>query len=91
MIIGEHTRENDLDVNPTKAKQLSNMRAAGKDENIRLTPPRPIVLEQALSYIADDELVEVTPHNVRLRKRFLTRNERKRTKQDDIPTERDNL
>ncbi|MDR2416965.1 MAG: translational GTPase TypA [Holosporales bacterium] len=78
MIIGEHTRENDLDVNPTKAKQLSNMRAAGKDENIRLTPPRPIVLEQALSYIADDELVEVTPHNIRLRKRFLDPNARKR-------------
>jgi GTP-binding protein len=80
MIIGEHTRENDLDVNPTKAKQLSNMRAAGKDENIRLSPPRPIVLEEALSYIADDELVEVTPRSLRLRKRYLDPNERKRAK-----------
>jgi GTP-binding protein len=80
MIIGEHTRENDLDVNPTKAKQLSNMRAAGKDENIRLSPPRPIVLEEALSYITDDELVEVTPQSIRLRKRYLDPNERKKAK-----------
>ncbi|MDR0407072.1 MAG: translational GTPase TypA [Holosporales bacterium] len=80
MIIGEHTRENDLDVNPTKAKQLTNMRAAGKDENILLTPPRPIILEQALSYITDDELVEVTPHSIRLRKRYLDPNERKKAK-----------
>ena len=71
MIIGEHSKSNDLDVNPTKTKQLSNMRAAGKDENIKLSPPRIITLEQALSYIQDDELVEVTPSSIRLRKRYL--------------------
>lgn len=71
MIIGEHSKSNDLDVNPTKTKQLSNMRAAGKDDNIKLSPPRAISLEQALSYIQDDELVEVTPHALRLRKKYL--------------------
>jgi GTP-binding protein len=78
MIIGEHSRENDLDVNPLKGKQLSNVRASGKDEAIRLTPPRLMTLEQAISYIADDELVEVTPKAIRLRKRFLDVNERKK-------------
>ncbi len=78
MIIGENNRNNDLEVNPLKEKQLTNIRAAGKDEAIRLTPPRRLTLEQALSYIADDELVEVTPHNIRLRKRVLDPNERKR-------------
>jgi len=78
MIIGEHAKENDLEVNPLKSKQLTNFRAAGKDENIRLTPPRKLTLEQAIAYIADDELVEVTPKVIRLRKRFLDPHERKR-------------
>ncbi len=78
MIIGEHNRSNDLEVNPMKAKQLTNFRAAGKDESVRLTPPRKFTLEQALSYIADDELVEVTPQHIRLRKRFLDPHVRKR-------------
>ncbi len=78
MVIGENNRQQDLEVNPLKAKQLSNVRAAGKDEAIRLTPPRILTLEQALSYIEDDELVEVTPKSIRLRKRFLDPNERKR-------------
>src|SRR3546814_13864921 len=71
MVIGEHSRGNDLEVNPMKAKQLTNMRASGKDEAVRLTPPRVMSLEQALAYIADDALVEVTPKSVRLRKRLL--------------------
>lgn len=78
MIIGEHTRDNDLEVNPLKAKQLTNIRAAGKDEAIRLTPPRIMTLEQAIAYIEDDELVEVTPQSIRLRKALLDPNARKR-------------
>ncbi|MGN6671353.1 MAG: translational GTPase TypA [Candidatus Nucleicultricaceae bacterium] len=78
MIVGEHTRENDLDVNPLKAKQLTNMRAAGKDDAIRLTPPRIFTLEQAMAYIQDDERVEVTPSAIRLRKALLDPNDRKR-------------
>ncbi|HSX37222.1 MAG TPA: translational GTPase TypA [Chlamydiales bacterium] len=78
MVVGEHTRDNDLVVNATKAKQLTNVRAAGSDENILLTPPRKFTLEQAIDYIAEDELVEVTPNFIRLRKRYLTENERKR-------------
>ena len=78
MVVGEHTRDNDIVVNATKAKQLTNIRAAGSDENIILTPPRKFTLEQAIDYIADDELVEVTPHFIRLRKLYLTENERKR-------------
>ncbi len=78
MIIGIHSRDNDLMVNPTKGKQLTNVRAAGSDENIILTPPIRFSLEQALEFIDDDELVEVTPTSIRLRKRFLTENERKR-------------
>jgi GTP-binding protein len=78
MIIGEHNRDNDLEVNPVRAKQLTNIRASGKDEAIRLTPPVLLTLEQALSYIADDELVEVTPKTIRLRKIFLDPNDRKR-------------
>ncbi|MBP6985333.1 MAG: translational GTPase TypA [Alphaproteobacteria bacterium] len=78
MIIGENSRNNDLDVNPLKAKQLTNMRASGKDEAVRLTPPKLMTLEQAISYIADDELVEVTPKSIRLRKRALDPNQRKR-------------
>jgi len=78
MIIGEHSRGNDLEVNPLKAKQLTNIRAAGKDEAVRLTPPRVLALEEALAYIADDELVEVTPRSIRLRKALLDPHERKR-------------
>ncbi len=78
MIIGEHTRDNDLEVNPLKSKQLTNIRAAGKDDAIKLPPPRQMSLEEALAYIQDDELVEVTPSNIRLRKKFLDPNERKK-------------
>ena len=78
MIVGIHSRDNDLVVNALKAKQLSNVRAAGKDDNVVLTPPVRLSLEQALEFINDDELVEVTPAAVRLRKRHLTESERKR-------------
>ena len=78
MVIGEHSRGNDLDVNPLKGKQLTNIRAAGKDEAVRLTPPRKMSLEQAIAYIEDDELVEVTPKSIRLRKRLLDPNDRKK-------------
>ena len=78
MIIGEHSRENDLEINVLKGKQLTNIRAAGKDEAVRLTPPIQMTLEKALAYIEDDELVEVTPKSIRLRKTFLDPNERKR-------------
>jgi GTP-binding protein len=85
MIIGEHNRGNDLEVNPLKAKKLTNVRASGKDEGIRLTPPLKLTLEDALSYIQDDELVEVTPKKIRLRKRYLDPNERKRNeKKKDV-------
>jgi len=78
MIIGAHTRDNDLDVNPSKGKQLTNIRTTAKEEAVRLTPPILMTLEQAIAYIADDELVEVTPKSIRLRKRYLDPNERKR-------------
>ena len=78
MVIGEHSRDNDLDVNALKAKQLTNFRASGKDEAVRLTPPKLHTLEQAIAYIGDDELVEVTPKSIRLRKRWLDPNERKK-------------
>ncbi|MEM9263829.1 MAG: EF-Tu/IF-2/RF-3 family GTPase, partial [Pseudomonadota bacterium] len=78
MIIGENAKDDDLDVNPLKAKQLTNIRAAGKDEAVRLTPPRILSLEQAIAYIADDELVEVTPKSIRLRKRELVPHLRKK-------------
>ena len=80
MIIGENAKDNDMDVNPLKGKQLTNVRASGKDEAIRLTPPRKMTLEQALAYIEGDELVEVTPENIRIRKRYLDPNDRKRFK-----------
>ncbi len=79
MIVGMHSRDNDLVVNPLKAKQLTNIRAAGCDENILLTPPVRMSLEQALEFIDDDELVEVTPHFIRLRKKLLQEHERKRS------------
>ncbi len=78
MIIGEHNRDNDLEVNPLKGKQLTNVRASGTDEAVRLTTPVKLSLEQSIAYIDDDELVEVTPKTVRMRKRFLDPNERKR-------------
>lgn len=78
MIIGIHSRGNDLVVNPIKGKKLTNVRASGKDDNVLLTPPIRMSLEQALEFIEDDELVEVTPDNIRLRKKHLTENERKR-------------
>lgn len=78
MIIGEHAKSNDLDVNVLEGKKLTNIRAAGKDEAVRLTPPMIMPLEKALAYIADDELVEVTPKSIRLRKRWLDPNQRKR-------------
>ncbi|MBM3512747.1 MAG: translational GTPase TypA [Alphaproteobacteria bacterium] len=78
MVVGEHTRDVDLDINPLKAKQLTNFRAAMKDDKQFLPPPRVMTLEQAIAYIQDDELVEVTPKAIRLRKRFLDPNDRKR-------------
>jgi GTP-binding protein len=78
MIIGENARGEDLDVNPIRTKHLTNIRAAGKDENVRLTPPRKLSLEEAIAYIAEDELVEVTPKSIRLRKRLLEPHLRKR-------------
>jgi GTP-binding protein len=78
MIVGEHSRENDLVVNIAKSKKLSNMRTSSSDEATRITPPRDHTLEQALEYIEDDELVEVTPNNVRMRKRILAENDRKK-------------
>jgi GTP-binding protein len=78
MIIGQHSRDNDLEVNPLKAKQLTNIRTTSKDEAVRLTPPREPTLEQAIAYIEDDELMEVTPKTIRLRKKILDPNLRKR-------------
>jgi GTP-binding protein len=78
MIVGEHTRDNDLEINILKGKQLTNIRTTSKDEAVRLTPPIRMTLEKALAYIEDDELVEVTPKSIRLRKKFLDANERKR-------------
>ena len=78
MIIGEHTRDNDLEVNPLKSKQLTNFRASGKDDAIVLSPPVKLTLERAISYIQDDELVEITPNVIRLRKKYLDMHERKR-------------
>jgi GTP-binding protein len=77
-ILGLHSRENDLVVNPSKGKKLSNVRSSGTDDAVRLTPPKAFTLEEALEFIARDELVEVTPSSIRLRKRFLDHNDRKR-------------
>jgi GTP-binding protein len=82
MIIGIHTRDNDLVVNPVKEKKLTNVRASGKDEAIVLTPPMRLTLEKAVEFIADDELVEITPKSIRLRKRFLKDHERKRASRE---------
>ena len=78
MIIGEHSRSNDLDVNPIKGKQLSNVRSSGADEAIKLVPPRKPTLEHALEWIEEDELVEVTPISIRIRKKYLDPTVRKR-------------
>ncbi len=78
MIIGQHSRNNDLEVNPLKGKKLTNVRASGTDEAVRLTTPMKMSLEEAIAYINDDELVEVTPNSIRLRKRYLDPHERKR-------------
>ena len=82
MVIGIHTRDNDLVVNPIREKKLTNVRASGKDENIQLTPPVELTLEKAVEFIADDELVEVTPSSIRLRKRFLKEHERRRASRE---------
>jgi GTP-binding protein len=78
MIIGQNAKDNDLEVNPLKAKQLTNIRTTSKDEAVRLTPIVPMTLEQAIAYIEDDELVEVTPQSIRIRKRELSPHDRKR-------------
>jgi GTP-binding protein len=82
MIIGIHSRDNDLVVNPIREKKLTNVRASGKDEHIDLVPPIRLTLEYAVEFIADDELVEVTPQNIRLRKRYLKEHERKRAERE---------
>jgi GTP-binding protein len=78
MIVGEHTRDNDLEINVLKGKQLTNIRTTSKDEAVRLTPPIRMTLEKALAYIGEDELVEVTPQSIRLRKRALLPHLRKK-------------
>ena len=83
MIIGVHSRDNDLVVNPIKGKQLTNIRASGTDEAVRLVPPIELTLESAVEFIADDELVEVTPKTIRLRKRHLKEHERKRAAREE--------
>jgi GTP-binding protein len=82
MVIGIHSRDNDLVVNPIKGKQLTNIRASGKDEAIALTPPIQLTLEYAVEFIADDELVEITPKSIRIRKRHLVAHERKRASRE---------
>uniref|UniRef100_A0A5B6ZN40 TypA/BipA C-terminal domain-containing protein n=1 Tax=Davidia involucrata TaxID=16924 RepID=A0A5B6ZN40_DAVIN len=77
MIVGEHSRDTDLDINPVRTKELTNIRAPGKDENVKLSPPRLMTLEEAIGYVASDELIEVTPKAIRLRKRYLDANKRK--------------
>jgi len=86
MVVGIHSRDNDLVVNPLKAKKLTNIRAAGKDENVILVPPIKLTLEYAVEFIEDDELVEVTPQSIRIRKRYLTEHERKRASRTEADT-----
>jgi GTP-binding protein len=83
MIVGEHAKENDLVVNICREKKLTNVRASGSDEAIRLVPVKPMTLEQAMEWISDDDLIEVTPSNIRLRCRELDPNKRKRTASSD--------
>jgi GTP-binding protein len=80
MAIGEHSCETDLEVNPVCSKELNNIRAAGKDENVRLTPPRMIFLEEAIGYVAGDELIEVTRKAIRLQKKFVDASRRRTMK-----------
>ena len=82
MIIGINSRETDLVVNPVREKKLTNVRASGKDEHIDLVTPIALTLESAVEFIADDELVEITPHSIRLRKRYLKEHERKRAQRE---------
>src|SRR5690606_19264694 len=86
MIIGIHTRDNDLVVNPIREKKLTNVRASGKDEAIVLVPPIELTLEKAVEFIADDELVEITPGSIRLRKRHLKEHERRRAQREGAQT-----
>jgi GTP-binding protein len=83
-VVGIHSRDNDLTVNPCKAKQLTNIRAAGSDENILLTPPIRFSLEQALEFIDTDELVEITPTAIRIRKKHLKEHDRKRAARNNV-------
>ena len=78
MVVGIHSRSNDLTVNPLREKKLTNIRAAGSDENILLTPPVELTLERALAFIDDDELVEITPRSIRIRKKWLREHQRRR-------------
>ena len=78
MVVGENARSGDMDVNPTKEKKLTNIRTHAHDEALRLTPPRPLTLESAIEFIAADELVEVTPQSIRIRKRILSQHDRRR-------------
>jgi GTP-binding protein len=80
MIVGENSRDNDMRINVCKTKQLTNMRASGADEAIRLEPPRNLTLEMAIEWINDDEFVEVTPQNIRIRKKYLTELDKKNAK-----------
>ena len=82
MVIGEHVLESDIEMNPAKTKKLTNIRAAGNDENIRLQTPRIFSLEDAVAYIRDDELLEVTPKALRIRKQILNTNERRKKKRE---------
>ena len=84
MVVGIHTRDNDLIINPVKEKHLTNVRSSGTDEAVRLVPPIELTLEKAVEFIADDELVEITPKCIRIRKRHLTDNERKRASRGGI-------
>ena len=86
MIVGIHSRDNDLVVNPCKTKKLTNIRAAGKDDAILLTPPIRLSLELAVEFIAEDELVEVTPASIRVRKRFLKGHQRRRASRETSPS-----
>ena len=84
MIIGEHNRENDINVNPCKMKKLTNMRASVKDDSIQLTPVIPLTLERAIEFIKDDEMVEVTPRSIRLRKTILSAQDRHRLRAEKL-------
>ena len=86
IVIGIHSRDNDLVVNPIKGKQLTNVRASGTDEAVRLVPPIQVTLESAIEFIADDELVEITPKSIRIRKRHLKEHERKRANRPETAT-----